>query len=158
MINFWNSPGSATPPVISRHKSSEWSNHEILEFVPQAYNAHPAVRELDVSHISYLLNSYQGDGDPFSSYNDVSQYNTMESTPPHTQPNPYRDDAPSGAQPFFQNMNGLNQPVIQSSMTLHELLTDCDSSYIIFTLLVDLIARICSRINEQRTTSSYPNT
>lgn len=35
-VDFFS--GLATPSATSRHQSSEWSNHEIQEFVPQAYH------------------------------------------------------------------------------------------------------------------------
>lgn len=42
-IGYVPASGLATPSPASRHQSSEWSNHEFPEFVPQSFNNAPMV-------------------------------------------------------------------------------------------------------------------
>ena len=95
--------GVSTPALV-RHRSTEWSNHDIPEFVPQGFGAGTIS---DQSQDSGL-----GLGDPFNPYADNGSYNDVEATPPVQHLNPYAGDASAGAgAAYYQPPAGFTQPL-----------------------------------------------
>lgn len=94
---------ATNPAPTARAQSTEWSNNDVPEFIPQGYQQ---------SHQQHLSDGTGSTQDPFASYDGAAAYS--ESDAAAASLNPYAQDATSSAAAaaaFFQSPNAFNQPL-----------------------------------------------
>ncbi|KAL9088648.1 MAG: hypothetical protein Q9159_002984 [Coniocarpon cinnabarinum] len=113
----------ATPPVISRHQSSEWSNPGIPEFVPQGFHQENGVIGEPAPQLT-LTEPYH----PFDASGSYADANASQQTTSTFNPYAQEASAPNGAT-IYNQQNAFTQPVRTASHTAHCLRSPCQLNY-----------------------------